>query len=196
VLSHRIDQIGRVEAARAAGLPVKVNSVVRRGVNEHAVVDLARHFKGSGNIVRFIEFMDVGSHNAWRMEDVLSGAEIVAAIDRETPLEPVEPNYHGEVARRWRYRDGSGEIGVITSVTQPFCGDCGRARLSADGLVYTCLFAGRGTSFRERLRDGSSDDEVGAALADLWNGRSDRYSELRSERRLDVPKVEMSYIGG
>jgi cyclic pyranopterin phosphate synthase len=185
-----------IEAARAAGLPVKINAVVRRGVNEHSVVELARRFKTTGHIGRFIEFMDVGSHNAWSMDDVVPGSEIVAAIDRELPLEPAEPNYHGEVARRWRYRDGSGEIGVITSVTQPFCGDCGRARLSADGHVYTCLFAARGTSFRERLRDDSSDEAVRMALADLWNGRSDRYSELRSERRLDAPKVEMSYIGG
>jgi GTP 3',8-cyclase len=186
-----------IDAALAAGLaPVKVNVVVKRGLNEESVLPIARHFRGTGVVLRFIEFMDVGHSNGWRLDDVVPSAEIVAAIDAELPLEPVEPAYRGEVANRWRYRDGSGEIGVISSVTQPFCGDCTRARLSADGRVYTCLFAVKGHDLRALLRDGASDEELTAAIADIWRARTDRYSELRSAATADLQKVEMSYIGG
>jgi GTP 3',8-cyclase len=186
-----------VEAAAAAGLaPVKINMVVKRGVNEESVVPMARYFRGTGQIVRFIEFMDVGHTNGWRLDDVVPAAEIVAAIDAELPLEPVEPNYPGEVARRYRYRDGSGEIGVIASVTQPFCGACTRARLSAEGRLYTCLFATEGHDLRALVRDGVSDEALTEAIAKIWRGRRDRYSELRSAETAGLPKIEMSYIGG
>jgi len=186
-----------IDAALAAGLePVKVNVVVKRGLNEDGVLPLARHFRGTGIVLRFIEYMDVGHTNGWRLDDVVPAAEIVAAIDAELPLEPVEKDYRGEVANRWRYQDGSGEIGVISSVTQPFCGDCTRARLSADGQVYTCLFAVKGYDLRALLRGGASDEELTAALAGIWQARTDRYSELRSAETADLPKVEMSYIGG
>ena len=186
-----------IEAAAAAGLdPVKVNMVVKRGVNEDSVVAMARHFHGSGHILRFIEYMDVGHTNGWRMDDVVPAAEIVAAIDAELPLEPVEPNYAGEVATRWRYRDGGGEIGVISSVTQPFCGGCTRARLSAEGRLFTCLFAVRGHDLRAVVRDGASDEDLDEAIATIWRGRTDRYSELRTAQTASLPKVEMSYIGG
>jgi cyclic pyranopterin phosphate synthase len=186
-----------IDAAAAAGLaPVKINAVVRRGVNDHTVVDLARHFKGSGHIVRFIEYMDVGTTNGWRVDDVVPGGEIVAMINAELPLEPVDANYAGEVAKRWRYTDGSGEIGVITSVTQPFCAGCTRARLSADGELYTCLFAAHGTDLRALLRSGASDDVIEAALRGVWGRRSDRYSELRSSETIPLQRVEMSFIGG
>ena len=186
-----------INAALAAGLePVKVNVVVKRGLNEDGVLPMARHFNGTSVVLRFIEYMDVGHTNGWRLDDVVSAAEIVAAIDAELPLEPVEPAYRGEVANRWRYRDGSGEIGVISSVTQPFCGECTRARLSADGRVYTCLFAVKGHDLRALLRGGATDEELARAVADVWSARTDRYSELRSEATADLPKVEMSYIGG
>jgi GTP 3',8-cyclase len=185
-----------IEAAAAVGLPVKVNMVVKRGVNEESVLPMARFFHGSGHVLRFIEYMDVGHTNGWRLDDVVPAADILAAIDAELPLEPVEPGYPGEVARRWRYRDGGGEIGVIASVTQPFCRDCTRARLSADGSLYTCLFATRGHDLRGLLRDGASDDELSAAIGAVWSRRTDRYSELRSAQTADLPKVEMSYIGG
>ena len=186
-----------IDAALATGLePVKVNVVVKRGLNEDGVLPLARHFRGTGIVLRFIEYMDVGHTNGWRLDDVVPAAEIVAAIDAELPLEPVEKDYRGEVANRWRYQDGSGEIGVISSVTQPFCGDCTRARLSADGQVYTCLFAVKGYDLRALLRGGASDEELTAALAGIWQARTDRYSELRSAETADLPKVEMSYIGG
>jgi cyclic pyranopterin phosphate synthase len=186
-----------IEAAQAAGLgPVKVNAVVKRGVNEDGVVAMARAFRGTGVILRFIEYMDVGATNGWRLADVVPAAEIVDAIDGEFPLEPVEAAYRGEVARRYRYRDGAGEIGVIASVTQPFCRDCTRARLSADGKLYTCLFATRGHDLRARLRSGASDETLAAELAALWSGRTDRYSELRTENTPRLSKVEMSYIGG
>ena len=186
-----------VDAALAAGLaPVKVNVVVKRGLNEGGILPMARRFRGTGVVLRFIEYMDVGHTNGWRMDDVVPAAEIVAAIDAELPLEPVEAAYRGEVANRWRYRDGSGEIGVISSVTQPFCGDCTRARLSADGQVYTCLFAVQGHDLRALLRGGASDEELSAAIADIWRARTDRYSELRSAETADLPKVEMSFIGG
>ena len=186
-----------INAALAAGLePVKVNVVVKRGLNEDGVLPMARHFNGTSVVLRFIEYMDVGHTNGWRLDDVVPAAEIVAAIDAELPLEPVEPAYRGEVANRWRYRDGSGEIGVISSVTQPFCGECTRARLSADGRVYTCLFAVKGHDLRALLRGGATDEELARAVADVWSARTDRYSELRSEATADLPKVEMSYIGG
>ena len=186
-----------IDAALAAGLdPVKVNVVVKRGLNDGGVLPMARHFRGTGIVLRFIEYMDVGHTNGWRLDDVVPAAEIVAAIDSELPLEPVDAAYRGEVANRWRYRDGSGEIGVISSVTQPFCGDCTRARLSADGKVYTCLFAVRGHDLRELLRGGATDGELAAEVAAIWRARSDRYSELRSAATVDLPKVEMSYIGG
>jgi GTP 3',8-cyclase len=186
-----------IDAALTAGLdPVKVNVVVKRGLNDDGVLAMARHFRGTGVVLRFIEYMDVGHTNGWRLDDVVPAAEIVSAIDAELPLEPVEAAYRGEVASRWRYLDGSGEIGVISSVTQPFCGDCTRARLSAEGKVYTCLFAVRGHDLRDLLRGGATDDELVAALAGIWRARSDRYSEQRSAATVDLPKVEMSYIGG
>jgi len=186
-----------IEAAQAAGLaPIKVNAVVKRGVNDHTVVDLARFIRDRGLILRYIEYMDVGTKNGWRMDDVVSGAEVVAMINEAMPLEPVEAAYRGEVAKRWRYRDGSGEVGIITSVTQPFCGDCTRARLSAEGSIYTCLFAAQGTDFRAMLREGASDEAIGARIREVWGLRADRYSELRSEATTDRPRIEMSYIGG
>ena len=186
-----------VEAAREAGLwPIKVNMVVKRGVNEDSVVPMARHFRGTGVIVRFIEYMDVGSTNGWRMEDVVSAAEIVRMIDIEMPLEPTDPNYVGEVARRYRYRDGGGEIGVISSVTQPFCGDCTRARLSPEGQLYTCLFGNWGRDFRTPLREGASDEEIATLVKKVWRARTDRYSEIRTLETARQPKVEMSHIGG
>lgn len=185
-----------IDAATAAGLAVKINAVVKRGVNEDSVLPLARHFRHSGHIVRFIEFMDVGATNGWRLDDVVPAAEIVRTIDAELPLEPVAANYRGEVARRWRYRDGSGEIGVIASVTQPFCGDCTRARVSAEGRLYTCLFATEGHDLRALLRSGATDEEVRERVGRLWTRRRDRYSELRSARTKELPRVEMSYIGG
>ena len=185
-----------IDAAAAAGLPVKVNMVVKRGANESSVLAMARHFHGSGHILRFIEYMDVGSTNGWRMDDVVPAAEIVAAIHAELPLEPVEANYAGEVAKRWRYRDGGGEIGVIASVTQPFCGGCTRARLSAEGRLYTCLFATHGHDLRALVRRDASDEELDEAIGRIWGARGDRYSELRTEATAREPKVEMSYIGG
>ena len=185
-----------IEAAAAGGLPVKVNMVVKRGMNEDSVVPMARFFRGTGHVLRFIEYMDVGHTNGWRLDDVVPAAEIVAMLDAEWPLDPVEPNYPGEVANRWRYRDGAGEVGVIASVTQPFCGGCTRARLSAEGRLYTCLFAVRGHDLRALVRGGASDAELDEAIGRIWLRRSDRYSEIRSENTLDLPKVEMSYIGG
>jgi GTP 3',8-cyclase len=186
-----------IAAADAAGLgPVKLNAVVRRGINEHAVLDLAGHFRGTGVTVRFIEYMDVGHTNGWRLDDVVPAAEIVAAIDARWPLEPLDADYRGEVARRYRYRDGGGEIGLISSVTEPFCGDCTRARLSADGRLFTCLFATDGHDVRSLLRSGADDAHLADTLRAIWTGRSDRYSELRTLDTVDLPKVEMSYIGG
>jgi GTP 3',8-cyclase len=185
-----------IDAAVAVGLPVKVNAVVKRGVNEDQIVPMAAFFKERGQTLRFIEFMDVGHTNGWRLDDVVPAAEIVAALDAAFGVEPVEPSYRGEVARRWRYKDGRGEVGVIASVTQPFCGDCTRARLSAEGRLFTCLFAVRGTDLRALVRDGASDDELADAITGIWRNRTDRYSELRSDATVDLPKVEMSYIGG
>jgi GTP 3',8-cyclase len=186
-----------IETAAAAGLgPVKVNMVVKRGLNDASVLDMARHFRGSGHILRLIEFMDVGASNGWRLDDVVPAAELVSAIAAEWPLEPVVPAYPGEVAARYRYRDGGGEIGVIASVTQPFCSACTRARLSADGRLYTCLFANLGRDLRGPLRAGASDADLQALLGRLWGRRGDRYSELRTAQTAAAPKVEMSYIGG
>ena len=191
------DVLAGIEAAHSAGLaPVKVNTVVKRGLNEESVLPLADHFRGTGVVLRFIEFMDVGTTNGWRLDEVVPAAEIVAAIDVEWPLEPVEPNYRGEVARRYRYRDGAGEIGLIASVTQPFCGDCTRARISADGTLYTCLFASGGHDLRAPLREGASDEELAAAIDGIWGRRADRYSELRSAETPARRRVEMSHIGG
>ena len=186
-----------IEAAQAAGLsPVKVNAVVRKGMNDDEVVELARHFKGSGVIVRFIEYMDVGVTNGWRLDEVVSGREMIERIDSVFPIEPAEATHPGEVAQRWRYRDGSGEVGVITSVSQPFCGDCSRARLSSEGQLYTCLFSGFGTDLKGPLRAGASDEELRELVARVWSGRSDAYSEQRTSQKRRLPRVEMSHIGG
>ena len=186
-----------MEAAQKVGLePIKVNMVVKRGMNESSILPMARFFREKGYILRFIEYMDVGHTNGWRTNDVVSAKEIVEIINAEMPLEPLAPNYKGEVAERWRYKDGKGEIGVIASVTQPFCRDCNRARLSAEGKLYTCLFAVKGHDLKSLLRGGASDEEISGKIAHLWGRRADRYSELRSENTVDLPKVEMSHIGG
>ncbi len=186
-----------MEAAAAAGLgPIKVNMVVKRGMNESSILPMARFFREKGYILRFIEYMDVGHTNGWRMDDVVPAAEIIKTIDAEMPLEPIAPNYQGEVANRYRYRDGSGEIGLIASVTQAFCRDCNRARLSAEGKLYTCLFAVQGHDLRSLIRSGVTDEEIAQAIARVWGKREDRYSELRSENTGPQPKVEMSHIGG
>ncbi len=193
-----IDQVLEgIDVATKFGLtPIKINMVVKRGVNDHDIVPMARRFRYSGYIVRFIEYMDVGQTNGWRMNEVVSAADILDRINAEWPLVPVSPNYSGEVANRYRYRDGGGEIGVIASVTQPFCGGCTRARLTADGQLYTCLFASQGCDFRTPLRDGASDAEIGALLQSIWHRRSDRYSEDRSTETFSAKKVEMSRVGG
>jgi cyclic pyranopterin phosphate synthase len=193
--------LAAIAAASDAGLkPVKVNMVVRRGCNEQSILPMARHFRGSGHVLRFIEYMDVGTTNGWRLDEVFPAAEIIRLITKQWPLEPVAPTYPGEVARRWRYRDGAGEIGVIASVTQPFCRGCTRARLSADGKLYTCLFVGAGHDLRGMLRAGASDQELGEQVAAIWTQRADRYSELRSLQTARPQtvrrKVEMSHIGG
>ncbi|MFZ1040921.1 MAG: GTP 3',8-cyclase MoaA [Anaerolineales bacterium] len=186
-----------MDAAAQVGLgPIKVNMVVKRGMNESSILPMARFFREKGYILRFIEYMDVGHTNGWRMNDVVSANEIIKMINAEMPLEPLDPNYRGEVAGRWRYKDGSGEVGVVASVTQPFCRDCNRARLSAEGDLYTCLFAVQGFNLRNLIRSGATDDEISQAIVSLWNKRSDRYSELRSENTIALPKVEMSHIGG
>ena len=186
-----------IEAAVEAGLaPVKINMVVKRGMNEASIVPMARYFRSRGHILRLIEYMDVGHTNGWRMDDVVTAREIVSMIDAELPLEPAEPNYRGEVAERWRYRDGSGEIGVIASVTQAFCRDCTRIRLSTEGKLYTCLFATDGHDLRRLLRGGASDEEIRDVIHGVWTKRADRYSEIRSARTTPLRKIEMSYIGG
>jgi cyclic pyranopterin phosphate synthase len=185
-----------IDAAADAGLPVKVNAVVKRGLNDGEIVPLAARFRNSGHVLRFIEYMDVGATNGWRLDDVVPAAEILAAVDAAFPLEPVEAAYRGEVARRYRYRDGAGEIGIIASVTQPFCGDCTRARISAEGRLYTCLFAAKGHDLRALLRSGAGDEDIADAIAAIWVRRADRYSEIRSESTTALPRVEMSYIGG
>ncbi|HWA71358.1 MAG TPA: GTP 3',8-cyclase MoaA [Polyangiaceae bacterium] len=191
------DVLAGIDAAARAGLgPLKINTVVRKGVNESEVLPLARYFRGTGHVLRFIEYMDVGITNGWRLDQVVSGEQLVSMLTEELPLEPLPANYSGEVARRFRYRDGSGELGVITSVTQPFCGDCTRLRLSSDGKLYTCLFGRSFHDLRALLRSGVGDGEVKAFVEELWAARGDRYSELRSERTRALPRVEMSYIGG
>jgi len=186
-----------IAAAQAVGLgPIKINMVVKRGLNEASILPMARYFRGSGMILRFIEYMDVGATNGWRLDDVVPAAEIVARIGAELPLVAVDPNYRGEVAQRWRYADGSGEIGIISSVSRPFCGACSRARLSSEGSLYTCLFARQGHDFRALVRAGASDTEISAFLRRVWTVRADRYSELRSAETAARPKVEMSHIGG
>ena len=186
-----------IDAAAAAGLaPVKVNMVVKRGVNDHQVVDMARRFRGSGHIVRFIEFMDVGSTNGWRMEEVVPSAEIVDRVAEAFPIESIDRGYAGEVAERWRYRDGAGEFGVISSVTHAFCSTCTRARLSTDGQLFTCLFAQRGYDLKGLARAGKSDEEIAQAVASIWQRRDDRYSEIRTAETAKARKVEMSFIGG
>jgi cyclic pyranopterin phosphate synthase len=185
-----------IDAAAAAGLPVKINAVVKRGLNDGDVLALAEHFRGTGHVLRFIEYMDVGSTNGWRLGDVVSAEEIVRRISERWPLEPVEAERPDATARRWRYVDGAGEVGVVASVTQPFCGGCSRARLSAEGKLYTCLFAARGHDLRAPLRLGASDEDLTEQLRSIWTRRTDRYSELRTAETAELPKVEMSYIGG
>jgi cyclic pyranopterin phosphate synthase len=190
------DVLAGIAAAAAAGLPVKVNMVVKRGLNDGDVAAMAERFRGSGHTLRFIEYMDVGSTNGWRLDDVVPAAEILDEIDRRWPLEPLPARYPGEVATRYRYRDGAGEVGVISSVTRPFCGACSRARISAEGSLYTCLFAARGRDLRAPLRAGASDAELTELLRSIWTARTDRYSELRTAETAARPKVEMSHIGG
>lgn len=191
------DVLKGIEAAEAAGLgPIKINMVVKRGLNDQEILPMARRFRGSGHILRFIEFMDVGSSNGWRMDDVVPSAEVVQRIHAAFPLEQIDPNYTGEVAERWRYADGSGEIGVISSVTQAFCSTCTRARLSTEGRLYTCLFAQSGHDLRALMRAQRSDAELSAVIGQIWSGRSDRYSEIRSAETASLRKIEMSYIGG
>ena len=186
-----------IDAAVAAGLgPVKINMVVKRGTNDAGVVAMAERWRGTGHVVRFIEYMDVGSTNGWRMDDVVPSAEIVKRIGQRFPLEPVDPHYTGEVAERWRYRDGGGEIGVISSVTQAFCRTCTRLRLSTEGALYTCLFAQQGHDLKRLLRGGADDDRVRDEIAAVWQAREDRYSEVRTAETAKLRKVEMSYIGG
>ena len=191
------DVIAGIDAARDAGLaPVKVNMVVKRGVNDDQIVAMAERFRGTGHILRFIEFMDVGTSNGWRLDDVVPSREVVRRISERFPLEAIEPNYTGEVAERWRYADGAGEIGVISSVTQAFCRDCSRIRLSTEGKLFTCLFANSGHDLRTPLRAGASDAELAEQIRTLWSQRSDRYSEIRSENTRELKRIEMSYIGG
>ena len=187
---------GIEEADRVGLKPIKVNMVVKRGTNDQSVIDMARFFKGSGHILRFIEFMDVGSTNGWKMEHVMPSRELASRINTELPIEPANANYIGEVAERWRYTDGSGEVGFISSVTQAFCKDCTRARLSAEGSLYTCLFASQGTDLRTLMRDGATEEALSEAIAKVWRARGDRYSEIRTADTAKLRKVEMSYIGG
>jgi GTP 3',8-cyclase len=194
------DVLSGIEHARRAGLdPIKINAVIQRGMNDHTALDLVERFRGTGIIVRFIEYMDVGNKNHWQPTLVVPSKELAARIDARWPLEPLERNYRGEVAERYAFKDGGGEVGFISSVTQPFCGDCSRARLSSDGKLYTCLFATQGTSLRDALRAGASDEEIGEIIRNVWLKRGDRYSEMRADLRRSAdtqPKVEMYYIGG
>ena len=202
--THRV--LLGIQRAEEAGLsPIKINAVVQKGVNDHAVVDLARHFKGTGNIVRFIEYMDVGNRNGWKLDEVVPAAEIIRRINEEMPIEPLEGSYRGEVVTRYRYKDGEGEVGVISSVSAPFCGDCTRSRISTDGSIYTCLFAANGVSLRDPLRAGATDDELKELISQIWGARRDRYSEERTElsqqpksssQGTAPKKVEMYQIGG
>jgi len=190
------DVLQGIDAAAAAGLPVKINCVVKRGTNGSQVLPLARHFRHSGHILRFIEYMDVGNSNGWRMDEVLPSAEVIALIQTEFPLEALDPDYAGEVAARWRYRDGAGEIGVVSSVTQAFCSSCTRVRLSTEGKLYTCLFAQSGHDLRALMRSANDDETLSRAIAGIWRARSDRYSEMRTAATAATRKIEMSYIGG
>jgi GTP 3',8-cyclase len=191
------DVLKGIAAAEAAGLgPIKINMVVKRGLNDQEILPMAQRFRGSGHILRFIEFMDVGCSNGWRMDDVVPSAEVVQRIHEAVPLEQIDPNYTGEVAERWRYADGSGEIGVISSVTQAFCSTCTRARLSTEGRLYTCLFAQSGHDLRALMRTRRSDAELSAVIGQIWTGRGDRYSEIRTAETASLRKIEMSYIGG
>ncbi|MFQ5966188.1 MAG: GTP 3',8-cyclase MoaA [Acidimicrobiia bacterium] len=186
-----------IEVAAEAGLaPVKINAVIKRGFNEDGLVPMIEHFRGTGHVVRFIEYMDVGSTNGWRLDDVVTAAEMLDVIASAYPVEPIEPAYRGEVARRWRLADGSAEFGIIASVSQPFCGDCTRVRLSAEGSIYTCLFASSGTDLRAPLRAGAGDEDLAHIVEGVWSRRTDRYSELRTAATVTQPKIEMSYIGG
>jgi cyclic pyranopterin phosphate synthase len=191
------DVLAGIAAAERAGFErLKINTVVRRGVNEASVAAIVERFRGTGHVVRFIEYMDVGHTNGWRLDDVVPAAELLAAIRARWEIEPVEPAYRGEVARRWRFSDGSGELGLIASVTQPFCGDCTRLRLSADGKLFTCLFGERATDLMQPLRGGAGDDAIEAIVRAAWSARVDRYSELRSAATTELPRAEMSYLGG
>ncbi len=186
-----------IRAAKKAGFQaIKINAVVQKGINDHLVIDLAQHFHNTGHILRFIEFMDVGNRNNWNLDQVVPAAEIIDRIHTVLPIEPLDPNYTGEVAKRYRYLDGGGEIGVIASVTQPFCGDCTRARLSTDGKLYTCLFASEGTDLREALRRGASNAHFRDQITRIWHRRTDRYSEIRSAHTPATRKIEMYQIGG
>jgi cyclic pyranopterin phosphate synthase len=186
-----------IDAAAEVGIsPVKVNMVVKRGINQSSILPMVRHFRSSGHILRFIEYMDVGTTNGWRLDQVVSIQEILETIHSEFPIEPIEPNYDGEVAKRWRFQDGAGEIGVIGSVTQPFCGGCTRIRLSAEGQLFTCLFGTEGKDLRGLLRSGKSDDDILEFICEVWTTRRDRYSEIRSSETAELDRVEMSYIGG
>jgi GTP 3',8-cyclase len=186
-----------IAAAAEAGLaPIKINMVVRRGINETSIVPMARWARDSGHILRFIEYMDVGTTNGWRLDDVVPAAEVINAIDAEMPIEPLPPRYRGEVATRWRYRDGSGEVGLIASVSAPFCGDCTRARISAEGKLYTCLFSAEGHDLRAVLRSGASDEDLRDVIAAIWRVRDDRYSELRTAATGELPRIEMFAMGG
>lgn len=188
--------LGGIDEARRVGLPVKVNMVVRKGMNDSQVLPMARYFRNSGHILRFIEYMDVGTTNGWNLDEVVTGAEILQRIGAEFPLEPAQANYQGEVAGRWRYTDQGGEIGVITSVSRPFCGDCSRARLSPEGKLFLCLFASRGYDLRDLVRGGATDQELAGRFAAIWSGRDDHYSEQRGKETVQRQKIEMSYIGG
>ena len=186
-----------IDTATAVGLgPIKINMVVKRGTNDQGVIDMARHFRGTGHIARFIEYMDVGTRNGWKLDEVVPSSELVQRINAEFPLEAIDPNYPGEVAERWRYRDGAGEIGVISSVTQAFCATCTRVRLSTDGKLYTCLFAQGGHDLRGLIRNGAPDEALDRAITRIWHGRHDRYSEIRTAQTPGLKKIEMSYIGG
>jgi cyclic pyranopterin phosphate synthase len=190
------DVLEGIETAAGIGLPVKINMVVKRGVNDQAILPMVRHFKGSGHIVRFIEYMDVGSSLGWKMDEVVPSREVVERINAELPIEPANPNYRGEVARRWKFKDGSGEIGVISSVTEAFCSSCTRLRLSPEGSLYTCLFAQGGHDIRQLLRGGGDDETITRAIQGIWQQRGDRYSEIRTADTAAARKVEMHYIGG
>ncbi|MDB6001126.1 MAG: cyclohydrolase subunit MoaA, partial [Rhizobacter sp.] len=196
------DVLAGIDAAHRAGLaPLKINMVVKHGTNDREILPMARHFRGTGSVLRFIEYMDVGATNGWRMDEVLPSAQVIERINAVYPVEPMEPSQPGETATRWRYRDGAGEIGVISSVTQPFCGDCNRARLSTEGKLYLCLFASQGHDLRALLRSGATDDQIAGAIGLIWQARGDRYSELRGALAGDASaatqrRVEMHYIGG